>query len=914
VGVRAALQEWKEVEEFDQRGWLVGQVVVLAVLWFSIVAKLDAPGDPAVDVSADVLWMELLGCWLFVRSLKWWVIGLRAAVLAIGSLAPRNRRIRLAGKYFVAAAVTVPIIPICARGISDLPPFAPVLIVLLLLVQFAVLSMPLDGLPPTLLFASGVALAPSRGGLCVMIAVLLFWLGTRSRGRAEEAQVRASRVRRQQGLADQRFEAEGTPERQQLVDRCHVLIHGTSSITLGIAGRRGVGKSNLLRLLLDRTGSAARPGKIAEADLRGPKKIPPPGSVGLFLRTPTSFDELGFITSLFERVALAVNRSVTGVLPAVQPYAVERELQQKRRLLWPLHLACLFMAAMVLAASVVPYARAVPKDPVVGALARRQAEPSGRERAAGSIPSVSPSLFGFSGLLLEIDSLAAREERLISGVAPEHGASWSRLTENHALLERRWGELRGQTAGILARFDTARAYGRRTLAIRDSLAALHLVSPVRWTPVDPPPSWTRMGLFYAGFIGLPLLLILAFRSTQEGVARMRRPAYDRVRYEVALYERTNEVLDRLRFQLSLAETVERSATVSAGSWLKPLRVSAMRRESRQVSRQSRPYTVFSAGEEFRAYCRDVVFYLGEAAAGRRPEGGGDDFRIVIAIDELDKAADLEQMREMLKTMKAVFDVPRVSYVLSISEDALEQFRLRNTDGKDEIDSTFTHVFHVPPLGAEASARFFLRGGLPPALLPAAVVFGAGVPRDMHRMAQRIRVDHAGAPEPAALLDHLYAQDREALRDMLHNDACIPGEARWRWTGMIPESWRAAPDGMARTVAELRAMSPELFAAASPCGPEAARRSFHRVVSLFVAHLAKARLYIEVARLPAPHPENDGAPLVDAEMRAWLAEVEALRGLFFHLEDDPHGTWERLAARPSRSVAVPVGILSGAHIA
>lgn len=57
-------------------------------------------------------------------------------------------------------------------------------------------------------------------------------------------------------------------------------------------------------------------------------------------------------------------------------------------------------------------------------------------------------------------------------------------------------------------------------------------------------------------------------------------------------------------------------------------------------------------------------------------------KIIIAIDELDKVHDSEQVKALLTEIKGALFVPGTFYIVSISEDAARSFRRRLASGRD----------------------------------------------------------------------------------------------------------------------------------------------------------------------------------------------------------------------------------------
>jgi hypothetical protein len=431
-----------------------------------------------------------------------------------------------------------------------------------------------------------------------------------------------------------------------------------------------------------------------------------------------------------------------------------------------------------------------------------------------------------------------------------------------------------------------------------------------------------------GFATFLALLAWIITSTREGVQRFNRREYDSVRNEIVLYHRTESLLERLQYHMSFGEGTETS--VRGGPLRLPgipgIEVSAGR--SRGLTRAMRPFTVFSIVEEYRRFAREVSFYLNEAlradegasgASGGGAPGSGESAarpeqpaKVVIAIDELDKVLDSQRLHAMLKTMKAVFDIEGVHYLFSISEDALQSYRLRHMEAKNEVDSAFTYVFNLPPMSARASLAL-LRSE--PAclgrLLGAAIVLGGGVPRELHRIGRLLRIQPPWQSVDA-YLTALYDEEVGAVREIIRHDACISDSWRERLVGDLPHSWSTTVAAVDARLAELSGISLPEFSSESPCAAEPARTAFYRTRSLLYALAVRSLVYTRVAALPVPDAlllsADDGRDLlkeVPADVEEWLAALDPLRQAAYDLDADPLTVWEVLkesACAPACSAA------------
>jgi KAP family P-loop domain len=140
-------------------------------------------------------------------------------------------------------------------------------------------------------------------------------------------------------------------------------------------------------------------------------------------------------------------------------------------------------------------------------------------------------------------------------------------------------------------------------------------------------------------------------------------------------------------------------------------------------------------ERYREFAATTVRRIKKGAFGPPTDHSS----VIICIDELDKIVDFQELRQFIRTVKSIFEIPGVSYYLSISEDALAALHLGSSLGKNEVDSAFDHIITVPPLSLEAAEQLtlkyiqFLHEGAPQAgvaRMIAAMSFG--VPRDVVR--------------------------------------------------------------------------------------------------------------------------------------------------------------------------------------
>ncbi|MGW7538757.1 hypothetical protein [Amycolatopsis sp. NPDC054798] len=114
--------------------------------------------------------------------------------------------------------------------------------------------------------------------------------------------------------------------------------------------------------------------------------------------------------------------------------------------------------------------------------------------------------------------------------------------------------------------------------------------------------------------------------------------------------------------------------------------------------------------------------------------------IAIAIDELDKFADPAQAHEFVNEIKTVFGVTNCVFLVSVSDDALASFELRGIPVRDALDSAFTAMITVDPFTL-AEAHDWLDHrliGLPSPYACLCYVLSAGIPRELERVAATLR--------------------------------------------------------------------------------------------------------------------------------------------------------------------------------
>jgi hypothetical protein len=148
-------------------------------------------------------------------------------------------------------------------------------------------------------------------------------------------------------------------------------------------------------------------------------------------------------------------------------------------------------------------------------------------------------------------------------------------------------------------------------------------------------------------------------------------------------------------------------------------------------------------------------------------------RVVIAIDELDKMADPKGVTDLLRDIKGIFEVPRVHFLVSVSDEAARTLNLGALSGRNEFNSSFYTVIELPPTRPEQCAELLQRRGRVPADVARALsVIAGGNPREVLRLAELVgpastgqdAVVRALREETAALKREIVTTDGREIKD------------------------------------------------------------------------------------------------------------------------------------------------------
>lgn len=116
-----------------------------------------------------------------------------------------------------------------------------------------------------------------------------------------------------------------------------------------------------------------------------------------------------------------------------------------------------------------------------------------------------------------------------------------------------------------------------------------------------------------------------------------------------------------------------------------------------------------------------------------------DHQVIIGIDELDKLASEEDAKMFLNEIKSVFGIPRVFYLISVSENAMNSFERRGMPFRDVFDSSFDSIVYVDYLNLIATQQLLQRRiiGKPMPFFALAFCLAGGLPRDVIRYFRQI---------------------------------------------------------------------------------------------------------------------------------------------------------------------------------
>ncbi|NIR53142.1 hypothetical protein GWO43_31260 [candidate division KSB1 bacterium] len=209
------------------------------------------------------------------------------------------------------------------------------------------------------------------------------------------------------------------------------------------------------------------------------------------------------------------------------------------------------------------------------------------------------------------------------------------------------------------------------------------------------------------------------------------------------------------------------------------------------------------------------------------------------------------------------------------------------------------------MDATGSLAFFMEHhtGWTPKFLPAAIVFGGGVPRDMHRISQLFGT----YPENESLeqcLERLANEDVSACREMILLNANLADEGKQFWLDLLEQTRFATKQQVEQILKEIQSHDFQTFEAINPCSGDTAKAQFHRIRTLLRGLAVKGHIYHQVRQKQIPESlktwpqkteiENFISNLKpDEAVTNWLEQLEDLRDAIYELSRNPLMVWENL---------------------
>jgi hypothetical protein len=293
-----------------------------------------------------------------------------------------------------------------------------------------------------------------------------------------------------------------------------------------------------------------------------------------------------------------------------------------------------------------------------------------------------------------------------------------------------------------SRSSTPEGLGRRRLLLIYTVFAVYVGSALIALGVFGERLPRLSGLFYSGLV----IVVGSFVIYIYLYSRWRgKPA--------GTYERAVEFRRQVRF----AAVLSNSSQISGG--LAQLGASLGFNMSRAASFTERPVTMSSLVHEFREFCINVV------AAINGP--------VVIAIDELDKMESSDDVIELLRAIKGIFDIQGVHYFVSVSDEAARRLELGGIRERNEFNSSFYQVFQLPPADLEIIQKLLRKRKitLDDAAATAVAVLSGGVAREVVRLVDVLmNTSAARHPEdPFSPVFEILCTEVTAFRDEIEGD-------------------------------------------------------------------------------------------------------------------------------------------------
>lgn len=278
-------------------------------------------------------------------------------------------------------------------------------------------------------------------------------------------------------------------------------------------------------------------------------------------------------------------------------------------------------------------------------------------------------------------------------------------------------------------------------AVRRTAAGVLLVSALAAIPVAL--GWLEVNRRQLVLLGLAALAVISAAVLFDAVGVARR--IDR-RFRYTSAAATGSAIarssgQRIRDLIGAAGTIlnrlyfREERSLSAGLKL-PIPLGIEANGSGNLLYEGRPWTTPEIVQQFRQF------------AGALNDSG---YRVIIAIDELDKVDDDEEVIRLLNDIKALFGLTNCYFLIAVSISAMVRFQQRGLPFQDAFESALEEVIYVEPLTATETVELLQRRltGIPTTAALVCHVLGAGLPRDIIR-ALRNLVGSAAQDSPAAL--------------------------------------------------------------------------------------------------------------------------------------------------------------------
>jgi hypothetical protein len=261
-------------------------------------------------------------------------------------------------------------------------------------------------------------------------------------------------------------------------------------------------------------------------------------------------------------------------------------------------------------------------------------------------------------------------------------------------------------------------------------------------------SATVLGAIIGVTVGLLYLALLRVIRASSSAGRL------------LLYAR--DLRQRVRFALTRREGLDLGASLGTS-------LTGKLGVSREMELAERPLTLSSLVHDFRRLAE---------LAGKAVEGP-----VVIAIDELDKIDDEQEVRTLLRDIKGIFGVAGVHFLVSVSYEAAKALNLNGIVDRNEFNSSFDVVLEVEPVSVDSLAELLNSRGwadLDPDFTNAVAVLSGGIPRETVRLAELVIAQcertgrDLGDMDHAGLVAALVAPEALELRRLIVTAAAVEG--------------------------------------------------------------------------------------------------------------------------------------------